>query len=256
MLPVPLLLSALGVPVVGAGPIPPALQRHFAYVVALDIVFVLALVVICSRRKHGASLCILWTVLYAVGFLLIVDTAPPGVGGFGELGVGMVLIFAAFAMVGLGVLLSILFALVFAAGAGERSRPRAHTENQIRGRDVTRDEAGTRTIRCRRCGHDAPSDALLCPNCNLSFRANKQAPARNGYAIASLVLGFPMWLCVGPLATVPNVLAVVLGVIALKHNRRVAAQGGVKWPWAVMACLGIVLGTGALVYTIILLVAN
>ena len=107
---------------------------------------------------------------------------------------------------------------------------------------ITLDPSGQQVVKCPRCGSLSPVDAHRCAKCGLPFTlegVGHDAPlsGRNGYAVASLVMGLLGVPCT--VLIVPQLLAVVFGVVALHQISSSEAQRGAGLAWAGLALGGL-----------------
>jgi DNA-directed RNA polymerase subunit RPC12/RpoP len=115
------------------------------------------------------------------------------------------------------------------AAAGERA-PR-----------IVRTDAGNQTIICPRCNAASPISANNCKSCGMPFTMEgttlEAAGAANGFCVASLVLGIvslPAFF-----AVIPELLAIIFGIVGLRQVLRPDGNGG---SGRGMAIAGIVCG--------------
>jgi len=131
--------------------------------------------------------------------------------------------------------------------SGEAQDPtpvHAYAADGARAPEIVRTDADELFIRCPRCRHDSPVDADRCQDCGLPFTlegvTHGPVPGgTNGYAVASLVMGLLGVPCLALI--MPQVLAVVFGLVALNQIPRNEAQRGRGLAWA-----GILLGAFSL----------
>ncbi len=114
------------------------------------------------------------------------------------------------------------------AAAGERAPALVRTAD------------GQMVIRCPRCEGESSIDADRCETCGLPFTLagvshDAMPGGTNGYAVASFVMGLLGLPCF--VVVVPQVLAIVLGAIALMRIGPAGTERGRGLAWA-----GIVLG--------------
>jgi phage FluMu protein Com len=102
------------------------------------------------------------------------------------------------------------------AAAGERA-PR-----------IIRTPAGKQTIICPRCNAGSPISANNCKSCGMPFTMEgttlEAAGAANGFCVASLVLGIvslPAFF-----AVIPELLAIIFGIVGLRQVLRPDGNGG------------------------------
>ncbi len=123
----------------------------------------------------------------------------------------------------------------------------AYAAAGARAPEIIRDEHDEPYIRCPRCEARSPVDANRCEACGLPFTlegvTHDAVPgSANGYAVASLVLGILGLPCF--MLVIPQILAVVFGIVALTQHARSRTTAGRG-----MAITGIVLGVVGLVIT-------
>ena len=104
---------------------------------------------------------------------------------------------------------------------------------------IVKQDDGSRSIVCSRCGGISPITANNCRPCGMPFTMEgttlEAAGGSNGFAVASLVLGI-----VGLIAfcmVIPPVLALIFGIVGYNQLNKAGAQSGKG-----MAIAGIVLG--------------
>jgi len=107
---------------------------------------------------------------------------------------------------------------------------------------IVRNASGDQVVKCPRCGNLSPVQAHRCAKCGLPFTLEGigyDAPlgGRNGYAVASFVMGLLGVPCT--VLIVPQLLAVVFGVVALHQISSSEAQRGAGLAWAGTALGGL-----------------
>lgn len=123
----------------------------------------------------------------------------------------------------------------------------AYAAAGARAPEIVPSDSGDRAIRCPRCEGLSAIDANRCETCGLAFTMegisyDAVPGSRNGYAVASLIMGVLGLPC--SVLVVPQVLAVAFGTVALFQTRRATLARGQGF-----AIIGIALGVLSLALT-------
>jgi hypothetical protein len=85
-------------------------------------------------------------------------------------------------------------------------------------------QKGENEVFCPSCGAIIKKEAVICPKCGVE-QNNSTAEIKNGFSIASLVLGIVGLLCLGFLI-IPGILGFVFSFKGLKSKQRGMAIAG------------------------------
>ena len=87
-------------------------------------------------------------------------------------------------------------------------------------------QKGENEVFCPSCGAIIKKEAVICPKCGVE-QNNLTAETKNGFSIASLVLGIVGLLCLGFLI-IPGVLGFIFSFKGLK-SKQTAKRNGNRW---------------------------